>query len=441
MSTDYIKPQLSAGFRDYLPKDQIPRQEMIKTIQKVFESFGFVPLKTPSIERKINLTGRDKDFDMQIFEAKLEGSSKELALRFDLTVPLARVVSAYPDLEKPFKRYQLGKVWRGEKPQAGRYREFLQFDVDIIGTKSVLADSEIIAVIFETMKALGVDNFSIKVNNRKILNGLSSYIGFDKEKTKDVLRIIDKKEKKSWSDLKKEFKKEVNLKDDQIKKIKEFIDIKPGKTQVLEKVKDLMGQSKEVTKGINELSQIIKNLKALGVNDKNWDIDLSIARGLSYYTGTVFETIINDLPSIGSVFSGGRYDDLVNRFSPADISGVGASIGVDRFFAAMDKLGLVKGSKTKSRVIVLPLNKDCFLESQKIVSKLRNNNIASEIYLGEADSFKEKIIYAAKKEIPVSLIIGPDEIERGVVQLKDMEKETQIEVKKDNLIKKIKEII
>ena len=441
MSTDYIKPQLSSGFRDYLPKDQIPRQKMIKTIRLVFENFGFVPLKTPAIERRINLTGGNKDFDMQIFEAKLKGSSKELALRFDLTVPLARVMAAYPDLEKPFKRYQLGRVWRGEKPQAGRYREFLQFDVDIVGSKNILTDSEIIAVIFKTMKALGVDNFSIKVNNRKILNGLYQYVGFDKKNTKDILRIIDKKEKKSWSDLKKEFKKEVNLNDDQIQKIKDFINIKPGKTQVLEKVKDLMGESKQALKGINELSQIIKNLKALGVNDNNWNIDLSIARGLGYYTGTVFETVLNDLPSIGSVFSGGRYDNLVNRFSPADISGVGASIGVDRFFAAMDKLGLVKESKTKSQVIVLPLSQDCFLESQKIVSQLRKNNIASEIYLGETDSFKEKIIYAAKKQIPVSLIIGPDEIENGVVQIKDMEKEKQTEVKKDNLIKKVKEII
>ncbi len=440
MSTNYIKPQLSAGFRDYLPKDQIPRQKIIKTIQNVFESFGFVPLKTPAIERKINLTG-GKDLDMEIFKAKLEGSSKELALRFDLTVPLARVISANPKLEKPFKRYQVGRVWRGERPQDGRYREFLQFDADIIGTKSLMADSEIVAVMFETMKALGVNNFLIKLNNRKILNGLSQYIGFDKKKTRDVLRIIDKKDKKSWPELEQEFKKEVKLSNDQIKKIKEFISIKPGKEELLNKVKKLMAQSKQALVGVGELLQITKNLKALGVDDKNWDIDLSVARGLGYYTGTVFETILTDLPEIGSIFSGGRYDNLVNRFSPADISGVGASIGVDRFFVAMDKLGLIKNVKTKTRVIVLPLNKECFSESQKIVSQLRQNNISAEVYLGEADSFKEKIIYAAKKQIPVSVIIGPDEIKKKLVQIKDMEKEKQIEVKIDNFIEKIKEII
>ncbi|HKL16811.1 MAG TPA: HisS family protein, partial [Patescibacteria group bacterium] len=282
MSTNYIKPQLSAGFRDYLPKDQIPRQKIIKTIQNVFESFGFVPLKTPAIERKINLTG-GKDLDMEIFKAKLEGSPKELALRFDLTVPLARVISANPKLEKPFKRYQVGRVWRGERPQDGRYREFLQFDADIIGTKSLMADSEIVAVMFETMKALGVNNFLIKLNNRKILNGLSQYIGFDKKKTKDVLRIIDKKDKKSWPELEQEFKKEVNLSNDQIKKIKEFISIKPGKEELLNKVKKLMAQSKQALVGVGELLQITKNLKALGVDDKNWDIDLSVARGLGYY--------------------------------------------------------------------------------------------------------------------------------------------------------------
>src|SRR6056297_1267495 len=170
---------------------------------------------------------------MEIFKAKLEGSSKELALRFDLTVPLARVISANPKLEKPFKRYQVGRVWRGERPQDGRYREFLQFDADIIGTKSLMADSEIVAVMFETMKALGVNFFLIKLNNRKILNGLSQYIGFDKKKTRDVLRIIDKKDKKSWPELEQEFKKEVNLSNDQIKKIKEFISIKPGKEELL----------------------------------------------------------------------------------------------------------------------------------------------------------------------------------------------------------------
>ncbi len=441
MSTDYIKPQLSAGFRDYLPKDQIPRQEMIKTIKNVFENFGFVPLETPAIERKINLTGGKKDFDMQIFEAKLKESNKDLALRFDLTVPLARVVSAYPKLEKPFKRYQLGNVWRGEKPQAGRYREFLQFDIDIIGTKNMMADGEIVNVMFETMKALNVDNFTIKINNRKILNGLYKYIGFEKAKTKDVLRIIDKKEKKSWSDLSKEFKAEINLEDDQVEKIKDFISIKPGKKEVLEQIKELMGDSSEVLEGIDELSQLIDNLKALSIDDDNWNIDFSIARGLGYYTGTVFETVLNDLPSIGSVFSGGRYDNLVNRFSPADISGVGASIGVDRFFAAMEKLNLVEKTKTKSKVIVLPLNKDCFLESQKIVANLRKNNIPAEIYLGESDSFKEKIIYAAKKKIPVSLIIGPDEIGKNIVQVKDMEKKKQTEIKREDLIKTIKEII
>lgn len=439
-----INPSLPSGFRDYLPKDMIPRQKMFDTIRATFERFGFVPLDTPGIEREEILTGGDENFRMQLYRASLRGSTDELALRFDLTVPLARVMAQYQsELARPFKRYQVGKVWRGERPQAGRFREFIQFDADTVGSANMMADAEIIAVMYATLVALGVPNFLIKVNNRKILNGLTEYAGFPAGKIAGVLRTIDKLDKIEWDGVRQELMADaIGLSDAQCGAIKGFIDLRAdSQTETLRAVRGLMSTSPIALAGITELEEIASHVEALGVPADAWTIDLSVARGLGYYTGPVFEAILKDLPEIGSVFSGGRYDDLVARFSSMSIPAVGASVGVDRLFAALEKLQLVRSQKTISKVLLMNFDPTCAQICQKIASSLRSAGIPTEIYLGKETSFKGQLAYATRQEIPVVLIVGSDEAARNVVQVKDMAARKQTEAPFDQVVEAVQQIL
>lgn len=429
-----IDPGLAGGFRDYLPEDMIPRQRMFDTIRSVFERFGFLPLDTPGIEREEILTGGDPNFRMQIFKTRLRESDEGLALRFDLTVPLARVVSLYSDkLEKPFKRYQMGKVWRGEKPQAGRFREFIQFDADIVGSNRVSADAEIVALMFETLTALNIGQFRIRINNRKILNGLPGFAGYEQELNADVLRAIDKLDKIRWQGVSEELS-EKGLTSPQIGKLEQFINLKgESAREILANLLVLMSESPEAIRGISELEEIADCLDSLSIPSECWNIDLSVARGLGYYTGPVFETILLDLPSIGSVFSGGRYDDLVSRFGNQNLPSTGASVGVDRLFAAMEKLSLLKKEKTVVKATILNFDKDAEDYCQMIVTSLRKKGIASEIYLGKEVMLKGQLSYAIRQEIPVVIIAGGKEKEKKTAQVKDMRNRTQSEVPFDQI--------
>ncbi len=437
-----ISPELSGGFRDYLPEDMIPRQKMFDTIKTVFERFGFLPLDTPGIEREEILTGGDPDFKMQIFRASLKSGGEGLALRFDLTVPLARVVSLYPDkIEKPFKRYQVGKVWRGEKPQAGRFREFVQFDADIVGSNRTSADAEIIALMYETLTALAVERFRIRVNNRKILNGLADFAGYNKTLNVEVLRSIDKLDKIGWSEVSKELT-EKGLGAGQVKKLEQFINLK-GNTpsETLIKLLALMSESPEAVQGIRELQEITSSVEALDVPPDCWQIDLSIARGLGYYTGPVFETTLLDLPAIGSVFSGGRFDDLVARFGEQSIPATGASVGVDRLFAALEKLGLLKKERTVVEAIVLNFDQAAEKYCQQITTVLRKGGVASELYLGKETILKAQLGYAVKQEIPAVIIAGGNEMQKKSAQIKDMQKRLQQEVPLEEILPAVKRIL
>jgi len=437
-----IDPKLPGGFRDYLPADMIPRQKMLDTIRTVFERFGFLPLDTPGIEREEVLTGGDPNFKMQIFQARLRDGDDGLALRFDLTVPLARVVSLYPeDIEKPFKRYQAGKVWRGEKPQAGRFREFIQFDADIVGTTRPSADAEIVSLIYETLRALGFTRFIIRVNSRRILNGLPQFAGYNADINTDVLRIIDKLEKISWDGVSGELS-DLSLEQPQLEKIKQFLDLQSyGSKDVLARLSELMGTSVEATEGVEELSKISASVKALGVPDEAWTIDLSVARGLGYYTGAVFETTLLDIPEIGSVFSGGRYDGLVSRFSAQNLPATGASIGVDRLFSAMEKLGIVKREQSIARVLVLNFDADSEEYCQRIVAMLRADNIPTEFYLGKEVTIKGQLGYAAKREFSVVIVAGGSEQSKSTAQVKDMLARTQKEFGLDSLLSAVKGVL
>jgi histidyl-tRNA synthetase len=438
-----ISPELAGGVKDYLPEDMIPRQKMFDTIRNTFERFGFVPLDTPGIEREEILTGGDPNFKMQIFKTGLRIGDEGLALRFDLTVPLARVISLYGDkIPRPFKRYQTGKVWRGEKPQAGRFREFVQFDADIVGSERMSADAEIIALMYETMSALGLSRFSIRINNRKILNGLADYVGYSSSMNAEILRIIDKLDKIKWEGVKTELKEKASFGDTQLSRLKQFLDLQSSSSSdLLTTLSQFMATSPEALRGIAELKEISKNLVSLGVPETAWRIDLSVARGLGYYTGPVFETILDDLPGIGSVFSGGRYDDLVARFSDRSVPATGASVGVDRLFAAMEKLNLVKGEKATAKVVVLNFDGSAEDYCQAVVTAIRRGGLAAELYLGKEGSLKGQLAYALGRDVPVVIIAGGSEKERNVAQVKNILRREQTEVPFDQITSKIKTIL
>ena len=432
-----IKPELGGWLRDYLPKDMIPRQKILDTIRGVFESFGFLPIDTPAIEKKVILTGGDPEFKKQIFEIKSPDGEGDLALRFDLTVPLARVVSAYPnEIKKPFKRYQVGKVFRGERSQAGRFKEFLQFDADIVGAPSVLADAEIVALINETLTKLGIKNFLIRVNNRKILNGLAEYAGFKEEKIGEVLRAIDKIDRDGWASVEKDLSRELKSKDS-VKAIKAFVDLSASANPLV-KARKIMEKSSAASNGIEELERISDYLKAFGVPEKNWKIDFSVARGLGYYTGPVFEAILKDLPQIGSVFSGGRYDDLVSRFGGSSIPATGASIGVDRLFVAMEKLDLINNENSIAKVIVLNFDENCAEYVAEITAKLRRAGITTNLYLGQEKGLKGQLSYAISEGYEYVILAGDEEKSSSKVQLKNTKTRTQENLTLEQLIEKLK---
>jgi histidyl-tRNA synthetase len=365
----------------------------------------------------------------------------------------------YPeDTKRPFKRYQVGKVCRAEKPQAGRFREFMQFDADIVGSSSVMADAEIVSLMYETMKALGFERFVIRVNSRKILNGLAEYAGFSAEQTADVLRVIDKLDKQGWESVREELlslgtdKTEASvglsqrlsdpLSESSVDLIKRFLEIREGDQEdTLAKVSSLMSGSKIASVGIANLMQLMDNVRALDVPDSAWKIDLSVARGLGYYTGIVFETMLSDLPQIGSVFSGGRYDDLVARFGSTSLPATGASIGVDRLFAAMEVLGLVKRQNTVAKIMILNFDTDSQHYVQYVASLLRRVGVPTEIYLGNEVTLKGQLAFAVRQEYPFVVIAGDRERKSASVQFKDMVARTQREIELSELLATIQNMI
>ncbi|KKT28101.1 MAG: Histidine-tRNA ligase [Candidatus Yanofskybacteria bacterium GW2011_GWA2_44_10] len=378
MTKDTIKPALASGFKDYLPDEMIPRQKMLDTIRAVFERFGYAPLDTPGLEKEEILTGGDPDFKMNIFKARINESGEDMALRFDLTVPLARVMAGNPELKKPFRRYQIGKVWRGERPH------------------------------------------EIRINNRKILNNLYAIADFDKEKTNMVLRAMDKKDKQGWQKVEEELKNE-GLSDKSISLIKEFT-------------------SKSETDD-PELNEIASYLDAMDIPRSAWKIDLSVARGLGYYTGTVFETILTDLPSIGSVCSGGRYDGLTARFGGDSLPATGTSFGIDRLYAALSELGLVNATASIAKVIVLNFDEQSLPKCLSVSSSLRNNNISVELYQGSETSLTGQLTYAVKKGFSAAVIIGADEVDKNTVQIKNLKTKEQNEISDSDVITEIYKII
>jgi histidyl-tRNA synthetase len=428
-----VKPQLLKGFRDYPPAEQIAREAIIARVKEVFESMGFLPLQTASLESAETLLGPHYDADSLAELFGFTGPDEvDMALRYEFTLSLARYVASNPDLPLPFRRYQYGNVWRVDKPGPGRFREFMQFDIDIVGTKNLLADAEIISAMVTTFEHLGIENFKVRYSDRKILNGLIEYAGVPAGEASAVMRVIDKLEKQGREavilelgpgriDRSGDQISGLHLKKNQIDRLESFLDIaEAGGEAALLKAEELLGKIAAAAEGIRELRRISDYLQYMAVDSCRVEIDLTIVRGLAYYTGPVFETSLLDLPEYGSVFAGGRYDTLVDRFLGRPISAVGSSIGIDRLLAALIELRSIEFEQATARVLVTVMDRERLPDYLNMLRQLRNSGIAAEIYSGDTRNITKQIRYADKVGIPFAVIAGSDEFESGTVTVKDL---------------------
>jgi len=421
------EPRTLPGFMELLPNEQILFEQMKQKIEKVYQRFGFLPLDTPILElSEILLAKAGGETEKQIY--RFEKGDTDISMRFDLTVPLAKYVAKnYGNLSFPFRRYQIGKVYRGEKAQKGRFREFYQCDIDIIGDGElgIINDAEIPSVIYQLIKELGFDDFTIRINNRKILNGLFEEIE-QKENSVAIMRIIDKIDKIGKEAVKEELQT-LGVAEKSIDQIINFITITGTNDEKLQSLQNL-GIANEMFKtGLAELTEVVKYIRVFGVPDTNFSVDLTIARGLDYYTGTVYETFLNNYRELGSVCSGGRYENLAEYYTDKKLPGVGISIGLTRLFYKLNELELIKAEKhSMADILIVPMteNMDKPIE---LASELRKLDINTEVYLNDK-KLKAKMKYADKLKIPYVLVIGDDEITNNQVRVKNMEtgEETQV---------------
>ncbi len=436
MDNEIVKPSILPGFLELLPAEQILFNDMMATIRKNYEKFGFIPQETPLIEKsEVLLAKGGGETEKQIY--RFSKGDTDMSLRFDLTVPLARYVAQHmSDINFPYRRYQIGKVYRGERNQRGRFREFYQCDIDIIGNGklSIINDAEIPAVIYSTFKDLGFDSFTININNRKILNGFFNSLHI--EDKAEVLRAVDKIDKIGIEGVRRELK-ELMLNDDQIEKIQEFISLEDNTDMIIKKLKALPVDNEDFKEGLEELEKVVYYIREFKVPETNFKINLKIARGLDYYTGTVYETILNEYPSIGSVCSGGRYDNLADYYTKQKLPGVGISIGLSRLFYQLTDAKIIKtGASTLTKVLLVPMDED-IAYAINVSNKLKEQGIVTEVYFEEGKVAK-KLNYANKLGIPYVIIIGSEERETGSLTLKDMHLGEQAKLSVEEIIKRIK---
>ena len=438
MADNKIEPRTLPGFMELLPNEQIKFNQMKEKIQKSYEKFGFLPLNTPIVElADVLLAKAGGETEKQIY--RFNKGEHDLALRFDLTVPLAKYVAMhYGELSFPFKRYQIGKVYRGERPQKGRFREFYQCDIDIIGDTELncLYDAELPNVIYTTFKELGFSDFTIHINNRKILNGLFSNLGLT-DISADIMRIIDKIAKIGKDNVIKELS-DINISEQAISTIMNFILFEGTNNEKIDMLNNLNINDEMFTKGLSELKEVISCMRLFGLPEENFVIDLTIARGLDYYTGTVYETFLNDYPELGSVCSGGRYDNLAEYYTNKKLPGVGISIGLTRLFYKLNELNAIKYTKKSIADVLVVSASDDISVCLLIATELRNSNINTEVYM-ENKKIKAKFKYADKLNIPFVIILGETEIETNTVSLKNMLTGEQIQTDLKNAINIIKE--
>ncbi len=428
-----IRPEILKGFKDYPPAEEIARQQLVTGFRDVFESFGFSPLQTPALEKIETLKGSNYgEENLATIFSFIGPDEVDMALRFELTASLARYVAGNPDLPLPFRRYQIGPVWRVDKPGPGRFREFTQFDIDTVGTASMLADAEIIAAICKSFESLGLPNYRVRYSNRKILNGLARFAGIADERAPDVFRVIDKLEKQGMEAVRLELGPGrvdqsgdtipgLHLPGIQIDTIENFLTLHlSSQGDILDKASDFLNKVPIAEEGIAELRQISQFLVDFGVPVEKAKIDLTIVRGLGYYTGPVYETYLDDVPEIGSVFAGGRYDDLVERFLGRKIPATGAAAGIDRLLAALMTRGYFKTGDTISQVLVTAMDRDKMPEYIKILNEIRAAGIRAEIFMGETRNLTKQLKYGDRVGIPVAVILGSEEFEGNQVTVKNL---------------------
>ncbi len=453
---NFIKPSIPKGTRDFLPQQMLKRQYVIGTIRNIFEKYGYEPLETPSIEKLEILSGKyGEEGEQLIFKILKRGTGvekvgKELleytitqfsdlvdfALRYDLTVPLCRVVAMYQnEITFPFKRYQIQPVWRGDRPQKGRYREFYQCDVDTVGSDSILADAENVALVNEILMTLGFKKYQIRINHRKILSGIVEYAGVEASQGNEVCICLDKMEKIGIDGVKRELE-ERKISDSSIRKILPVLEIKGDPLTILDDITSLLNETESGIKGIHETREILLSLHDLEIPADHYILDLNLARGLTYYTGPIYESVVEE-PKIGSLTGGGRYDKLVGMFLGRDIPATGTTIGLERIIDVMTELDMIPESKTTSQVLVTIFDENTRSSSLSIIRELRQSEIRSEIFFNSGN-LKRQFNYANQKGIPFVLVIGPDEAKAGTITVKDMTSSEQQVVKRVELVDHLK---
>lgn len=430
---EIIKPQTLSGFMELLPKDQVIFDKIKYHMEYIYAKYGFYPLDTPVLENsKILLAKAGGETEKQIY--RFNKGETDLTMRFDLTVPLAKYVAKnYSELTFPFKRYQIGKVYRGERAQKGRFREFYQADIDIIGDGklNIINDAEIPSIIYSLFYSLGIDDFVIRINNRKVLNGLFS-IWELKDNASDIMRTIDKIDKIGRENVAEELLN-MGIPKEKVDTLLDTICIKGTNSEVLDKLEQFRNRNEVYDNGISELKKVINYIGKFGVSEDYYCIDLTIARGLDYYTGTVYETFIRKHPEYGSVCSGGRYDNLAEYYTKKSLPGVGISIGLTRLFYVLCENGFLNRKfENPVDVLVIPLTEDVS-SAVETATELRASNISTQIYL-EEDKFKKKLSYGNKLSIPFCVLLGEDEIKEGKVTLKNMGKGEQMTVSLEDAI-------
>lgn len=422
--TQRIKPQTLRGFRDFLPDQMMAREHLIDIARSVYRSYGFAPIDTPALEYAEVLLGKGgEESDKQVFRFTDQGD-RDVAMRFDLTVPLARFAAQYAqELGVPFRRYHIGPVWRGERPARGRFREFMQCDFDTIGTMSNSADIETLFVINDLFEKIGIERFTIRVNNRKVLNGLLEKCGLT-EHAVGILRSLDKLDKIGRDAVSAEMVEKVGISAAGAAQVLDMAQLKGSPEEVLSSLDGMLAGSQIGELGVQNLRELFASVKACGWPEGRVSLDVAIARGLDYYTGTIYETLLGDLPEIGSVCSGGRYDNLADLFTAQQLPGVGASLGLDRMLAALEELGRVQKVTTPAPVLVTMFDQSRVSDYLQMGRRLRKAGIGTEVY-PEAKNIGKQMKYADKKGFRLALIAGADEFAADQWQIKDLRNGTQ----------------
>ncbi len=443
MANVKIQPRLPKGFRDFLPADMLKREYVFDTVREVFHLYGFEPIQTPVLELNETLMGKyGEEAENLIFGAKHGRSDKdELSMRYDLTVPLARVFAQYEsELTLPFKRYHIAPVFRGERPQKGRYREFYQCDADIVGIGDMIADAEILSVIVTALRRLGFPQFTVKINNRKLLTGMGIYSGVPDSQLPDLYRSVDKFDKIGAEGVQKELV-ERGIDSEVVARMIGLITSRQQGLDNLDLLDDTMGEIPAAAEGLRELRELSGYLDDAGVSSEFYEFDFTMVRGLGYYTGPIFETVITE-PNLGSITGGGRYDDLIGLFRRESLPTTGTSLGIERIIDLMDELKLYPAEigGTVVQVLVTVFNPESRTESTKLATELRTAGINTELYM-QSKKLGDQMKYADKKGIPLVAVMGPDEAAAGVVKLKRLKDGEEISVERALFVEKAKAFV